>query len=122
MQPSANRPTIVARGEKVHVVYRALYENSTRRHFVGQLIEVDGALCRITGYAFIFDHKTDTFVRRPERRTTIIDLAESGYIVNIIDAGVELENVSYRYLAEVGLSITDGKEFVLNVNEFTSKS
>jgi hypothetical protein len=120
--PSAGKPMIVAKGEKIHVVYRALYENSTRRHFLGQLAEVDGTLCRVVGYAFIFDRKSETFVRRPERRTTILDLAESGYIVNVIDPAVELDKVSYRYLSDVGLALTDGQSFVLNVNEFGSKS
>ena len=113
---------IITQGEKVHIVYRALYENSTRRHFLGQIAEVDSTRCRIVGYAFIFDRKTDTLIRRPERRTTIVDLSESGYIVNVIDRGVDLDEVTYRYLSEVGLVVTDEKAFALNINEFSAKS
>ena len=45
-----------------------------RRHLLGEIIENE-ALCRLRGYAFIFDRKSETFVRRPGQRTTIVDLA-----------------------------------------------
>lgn len=113
---------IVEIGQKVHVIYRALYENSVRRHFVGEVAACDKALCRLEGYVFINDKDASTYLRRPEKRITIIDLAESGYIVNFIDQAVNIEKVSYRYISGVGLSATDGENFSLNINEYGSKS
>lgn len=113
---------IVEKGNKVHVVYRALYESASRRHFLGEVVAAEGALCRIEGFAFILDRKTDTYLRRPERRTTIIDLAESGYIVNVIDSSIDIDSVRYTYAREVGLVVTDDKDFALNINEFGAKS
>lgn len=113
---------IIANGDKVHLIYRALYENAIRRHFVGEVAATDGALCRIVGHAYIYDEQEGTYTRRPERRTTIANVAESGYIVNIIGADVDLDKVSYRYIGEVGLVVTDGKDFTLNINEFGPKS
>lgn len=113
---------IIEVGEKIHVVYRSLYENSTRRHFVGSIVASNGALCRVEGYAFIYDGKKTEFVKKQGLRTTIIDLAESGYVVNVIDASVNLEDVQYRYISGEGLMATDGKEFLLNINEFGAKS
>lgn len=113
---------IIDVGEKVHVIYRANYESSVRRHFIGKILAADGALCRIEGYVFVRDPKTDVYTRKPEKRVTIIDLAESGYIVNVIDPDVDLDNVSYKYLENVGLAATDGKRFALNINEFGGKS
>jgi hypothetical protein len=51
-----------------------------------------------------------------------MDLAGSGYIVNVISSNVELESVRYKYVQEIGLIATDGKQFSLNINEFGSKS
>jgi hypothetical protein len=113
---------IIEKGNKVHVVYRALFENSTRRHFLGEVLAVDRAVCRIEGYAFVYDRKTTMFEKKTEKRTTILDLGESGYIVNLVDSNVDLDRVSYDYQREVGLVATDGKAFVLNINEFGSKS
>lgn len=113
---------IVDKGEKVHIVYRALYEHSNRRHFLGEVLTADGSVCRLKGFVFVYDKNAATFMRKPEPRVTIIDLAESGYVVNIVDPGVNLEQVVYRYLEGVGLTATDGKDFALNINEFTAKS
>ena len=113
---------IIEKGNKVHVIYRALYENSTRRHFLGEVLEAEGTLCRLEGYVFIYDPKSSMFVRKPEKRVTIIDLAESGYIVNVINTQVNLDKVSYKYEQDVGLVATDGSSFTLNINEFGAKS
>lgn len=113
---------IIEKGEKVHVAYRALYDNSTRRHFLGEIIACDGAVCRIRGYAFVFDAKAGTFLRKPELRETIIDLAETGNVANVISRDVDLTNVIYRYERGTGLVATDDQSFTLNINEFGTRS
>jgi hypothetical protein len=113
---------IIEKGDKVHVMYRALYENSTRRHFLGEVQAAEGPACRIKGYVFVYDPRTTEFVRKPEIRITIVDLSDSGYVVNIIDSEVNLCNVKYKYMQGTGLIATDDKEFSLNINEFGVKS
>ncbi|MBQ0724739.1 MAG: hypothetical protein KBT50_08245 [Cycloclasticus sp.] len=113
---------IIEKGEKVHVMYRALYENSTRRHFLGEVKMAEGAKCRLEGYVFLYDQRTTEFIRKPEKRITIIDLSESGYITNIIDLEANLDNVVYKYAQGVGLMATDNNGFSLNINEFGTKS
>lgn len=113
---------IIEAGEKLHIMYRALHKNSSRRHFIGSVAAAKDSLCRINGYVFIYDEKKTEFIRKPELRTTIMDLAGSGYIVNVIAADVELDSVRYRYVMDSGLVATDGKEFSLNINEFGAKS
>lgn len=113
---------VIEVGEKLHIMYRSLYEKSTRRHFIGTVTSAKDALCRIDGYVFIYDDKNTEFTKKPELRSTIINLAESGYVVNLIDKNVALENVHYKYAQNVGLIATDDKGFSLNINEFGSKS
>ena len=113
---------ILSVGEKLHVVYRAMFEQSTRRHFIGEVTAVDGAMCRLEGYAYVYDTKSTMFVRKPEKRITIIDASESGYIINVINADVVLNDVVYRYIQNVGLIATDNKAFSLDINEFSAKS
>ncbi len=113
---------IIEVGEKIHVIYRALYDNSIRRHFLGEVKAAEGPACRLEGFVFVYDQKTTQFVRKPEKRVTIIDATQSGYIVNIIDREVNLDNVIYKYAQGVGLIATDNKSFSLNINEFGAKS
>ena len=109
---------IIQAGEKLHIIYRALYENSTRRHFLGEVMAVQGAFCRLQGYVFVYDDKSTDFVRKEGKRTTIVNVAESGVITNIIPQATVLEEVGYDYLSGVGLVVTDNKNFQLNINEF----
>lgn len=109
---------LIEEGTKLHVVYRAVYEKSTRRHFLGEVVKCDGVVCVVQGYAFVYDPKLETYQRKPERRRTVIDLAESGYVVNIIDENVDLDDVVYKYLQDTGMVATDGKDFSLDINEF----
>lgn len=113
---------IIQAGEKVHIMYRALYEGSTRRHVVGQVTAAEGSVCRIEGFVFIYDQHASTFARKLNMRTTIIDVAESGYVVNIIDPETVLDKVEYRYTSGAGVIVTDGGKFSLNVNEFGARS
>ncbi|MFT5658483.1 MAG: hypothetical protein ACI9KN_001764 [Gammaproteobacteria bacterium] len=113
---------IIEIGEKIHIMYRALYESSTRRHFLGEVQAVEGAACRLEGFVFVYDKKSAEFVRKSDKRVTVIDISESGYIVNIIDKKVNLDNVSYKYMPGAGLVATDDTGFSLNINEFGSKS
>ncbi len=113
---------LIDKGTKLHIVYRALYEDSTRRHFLGEVMECDGVVCLLQGYAFVHDTKLGTYKRKPEKRKTVIDLAESGYVVNIIDSNVEIDEVSYKYLQSAGMVATDGKNFSLDINEFGQRS
>lgn len=113
---------IIEIGEKLHIMYRTLYENSTRRHFLGEVQAAEGTACRLEGFVFIYDKKSTDFIRKPEKRVTIIDLSESGYVVNIIDKEVNLDDVSYKYARGDGLVATDNKSFSLSINEFGSSS
>ncbi len=113
---------IIEKGNKVHLTYRALYEGSNRRHFLGEVMAVEGAVCRLDGYAFVYNPKTTMFEKKPDKRTTIVDLAESGYIVNILDASLSVDKVVYEYKRDVGLIATDNEKFILNINEFGARS
>jgi hypothetical protein len=113
---------VVEAGEQVHVIYRPIFEGSVRRHFLGEVTACEGTVCRLEGYAFVYDPKLTTFVRKPDKRITFIDLAESGYIVNIVGQGVVLDDVIYRYASGIGLVATDGENFSLDVNEFSVRN
>ena len=48
-----------------------------------------GSIVRLLGYTIIFDKTKCVFVKSREVRATIMDLAESGYIVNFIPDDVQ---------------------------------
>lgn len=114
---------IVNEGEKVHVIMRRFFDEAVRRHFVGEVMAADGAVVRLQGYVFIHDPTTIQYIRKPEQRTTVVDLADSGYVVNFIPADVDLTKLTYKYIAQPAerkktLFVTDGNQFSLDIHEF----
>ncbi len=104
-------------GEKVHVIERRLFETDVRRHFVGVIERVEATSIRATGYFFVYDTGSTTFVRGNEQRTRVMPLATSDLIINVAPSETSLEDV--RYVDENGrLIVTDGGAFRLDINEF----
>lgn len=106
-------------GDKVHVVTRRLFENDVRRHFVGEIQAVAESAIRVKGFIFVFDKIKNEFHRHPEERIRIISLTDSDNIINIIPSEVNIEDVSYQISPENDLVVTDGKNFTLDMREFS---
>jgi hypothetical protein len=60
-------------------------------------------------------------VKKAEPRTTILDVSESGYVVNILPRSVSLSDLRYETVDREFLAVVDGKGFALDVNEFGAK-
>ena len=104
-------------GNKFHIVTRRRFQGDIRRHFVGEITNISGAIQELQGYVFIMNSGTNTFKKRPEKRTRVMSLWQAEYIVNKLPDEVDLENLQYQYLAN-GLILMDGSGFKLDINEF----
>ena len=100
---------------------RRSYDGQLLRHFVGEVDSADGVIVRATGYVFIYDEKTAHYIKKAPQRTTILNLAESGYFVNLIPSTVNLDDLRYEVIDRTNLVFTDGKNFVLDINEFSAR-
>ncbi len=112
---------IIEKGEKIHVVMRRTFESQVQRHFAGAVEEVEGAIVRAVGYVFIYDLMKAQYTKKAEMRTTILDLSQSGYIVNVLPTSVVINDLRYETVNREYLAVVDGKGFSLDVNEFGSK-
>ncbi|GJM44808.1 MAG: hypothetical protein DHS20C21_16500 [Gemmatimonadota bacterium] len=107
----------IAVGDKLHIITRRQFEEDVRRHFVGQVTAVSGALQEIQGYAFVFDSGTNEYKRRPELRTRVLSVGEGTFIVTKLPPDVVVESLQYR-VVEKRVVVSDGKAFKLDINEF----
>ena len=112
---------VIGEGDKVHVITRRLFPEDVRRHFAGEVKAVDGALVRVEGYVFVFDNARNEWSKRPEKRLRILSLADSGHIVKVIPSEVVLDELRYKLSAEKHLTVSDGRLFSLDINEFGSQ-
>lgn len=108
-------------GSKVHMVTRRLFEQDVRRHFVGEVKAVDGSIARLEGYAFVYNHATAGYERKPELRNRLLTLTDAGVLINLIPDDVEIDAVHYAVL-DGNLVATDGGSYRLDINEFGTRS
>lgn len=109
---------VCEKSEKIHIIVRRNFESDLRRHFVGEVVAMDGALAKVIGYTFVLDIATGQFVRRSDKRIRIIGLDHPGNIINVLPREADIESAHYKMSPEGKLVITDGKNFTLDINEF----
>ena len=111
--------SVIAVGDKLHIMTRRLFEEDVRRHFAGQVLAVSGALVEVEGYTFIFHPGVNEYRRLPELRTRVFSIGEAAYIVNKIPRAVDVETLGYLK-KDNRLVVTDGGSFSLAINEFSA--
>ena len=109
--------SVLAVGDKVHILTRRLFADDVHLHFVGEISAVAAPLFRVQGHSFVFDSGTNSYVKHPESRTRLFALSDAGHIINVIPKEVDLSSLQYRVVAG-RLAITDGRGFSLEINEF----
>ena len=104
-------------GDKIHVIERRLFDTDVRRHFFGEVERIDSAAVQLTGLVFVYDSRSSTYVRGDRFRTRVIPLAANGFIINVAPRETNVDDV--RYIERDGrLAVTDGGDFLLDINEF----
>jgi hypothetical protein len=108
---------VLVPGEKLHLIMRRRFADDVHPHFVVEVSAVCGPLVRAAGYSFVFDSGTNAYVKHPTLRTRLFSLSDAGYIVTVIPSDVDLNALAYR-LVSGRLAIADGRDFILEINEF----
>lgn len=106
-------------GEKVHIIERRYFMEDLRRHFTGQVIRCAEQAVRLKGHAWVFDKVEGQFIMKPEERERIVCFGDR-MVINVIPEDVNLDEIRYVNLSEKGLVVTDGKDFMLEITEFTA--
>ncbi len=106
-------------GEKVHIIERRRFAEGLRRHFIGEIVRCAENAIRVRGRVWVFDTVNGGFVRKPELRERIICL-DGWLTINGLPKEAILEEAKYVELPQRGLVITDGKNFSLDLTEFTA--
>ena len=109
--------SVLAVGNKLHIMTRRLFADDVHPHFVGEISAVAGPFFRASGYSFVFDSGTNSYVKHPEARTRLFSLSDAGHIINVIPQEVDLQSLQYVIVAG-RLAITDSRGFSLEINEF----
>jgi hypothetical protein len=113
--------TIVEPGEKIHIITRRLFDEDIRRHFAGLIEKVSSTVIQVRGYAYVYDEWANQFKILSDERVRLFSLTDAGLIINILPRDVEVADLKYTLTADGQRILSDGKDFSLDVSEFTSK-
>jgi hypothetical protein len=109
--------TVLAVGEKVHIITRRLFEEDPRRHLVGQVEAVSEGLARVRGHAFIFNSAHNEYEKRSGERVRIVSLSDARTLINVLPPDVGIDALHYAF-EDGRLVVTDGAGYSLDINEF----
>jgi len=109
---------ILKPGEKVHVIMRRNFATDLRRHFFGEVVAATECVVAVKGHAVVYNSGKNHYEIKPETGVRIISLTDAQNIINIIPRNAKIENTKYVLSADKRLIVTDGKNFILDINEF----
>ena len=113
---SAMLDSILAPGEKIHVIHRRRFDQEPHRHFVGVVNDYREGVLRMTGHVYAVDTMTYQFIRRPEQRTRVVSVVSGEVIVNVIPVSVDLSKITYRQEGSA-VRVSDGSDWHLDISE-----
>jgi hypothetical protein len=110
---------ILKPGENIHVIMRRNFSTDLRRHFFGEVVAATECVVAVKGHAVVYNSGKNHYEVKPEIQVRIISLTDAQNIINIISRNAKIENIKYVLSADKKrLIVTDGKNFILDINEF----
>jgi hypothetical protein len=111
---------ILKPGDRVLAIHRRLFESDHSRFFVGTVAAYQDGICRVTGYTFARDNIDGNFCRKQDARTKLLSLSSGTLITYCLPDTFDVDNARLD-VRELGLCLTDGSEFALNISEWVHK-
>ena len=109
---------LLKEGDKLIVAHRRLFEKDEVRFFVGQVDAYQEGVVKVTGCSYVRDIMRGRMIEKAEKRTKVLSLSSGTLLVYQIPQTVVLDEL--KFMDEEGrLSLTDGKEFNMNLSEHT---
>lgn len=108
---------LLKEGDKLFVAHRRLFDKDPARFFVGRVDAYETGVVKITGHSYVRDRVTGRTVEKAEVRTKILSLSSGTLLVYLLPEQTALDTIEF-VLTGHRLTVTDGKEFRMNLMEF----
>jgi len=109
---------LLKEGDTIFVAHRRLFEKDEARFFVGRVDAYEGGIVKVTGRSYVRDVMRGRMIEKEEQRTKILSLASGTLLVYQLPKVVVLD--ALKFVDDEGrISLTDGKDFTMNLTEHT---
>jgi len=105
-------------GDSILVAHRRLFARDEARFFLGRVDAYEAGVVKVTGHSYVRDMFTGKMLEKAEPRTKLLSLSSGTLMVYLLPERVSLDDL--HFVADGRrLSITDGKDFTMNLAEFS---
>ena len=115
--PERPEDRILDSGDRVFIITRRLFPDDVQRHFVGIVDKATQNAIRIHGHAFVRDVAQGEFVRRKGQRSRVFPL-DNQIVIFVLPDDIDIGVVRYEHPTGKELTVTDGKQFRIDISEF----
>ncbi len=106
---------MLAAGNKIVIAHRRLFDRDEPRYFIGEVVDYEQGIIKVSGYSFVRDAMTGNFIRKNDRRTKMVSLA-GAFLFYIIPDETNIDTVRFQ-VNEAELTLIDGKSMTMNMTE-----
>ncbi len=108
---------ILDSGDRVLIITRRLFPGDIQRHFVGIVDRATHSAILVHGHAFVRQVSQGDFVRRKGQRSRVFPL-DNHIVIFVLSDDVNIGQIRYEHREDKELTVTDGKQFRIDISEF----
>ena len=102
-------------GNKIVIAHRRLFDRDEPRYFIGEVIDYEQGIIKVSGYSFVRDAMTGNFIRKNDRRTKLVSLA-GAFLFYLLPDATNIDTVRF-HAHEAELNLVDGRSLSMNMTE-----
>ena len=105
-------------GRQILIAHRRLFEHDEVRFFLGEIDEYEVGIVKVRGHSFVHDKTSGSFIKKTDTQVKILSLSSGTLLVYQLPEPVLSMRCDFE-TANLHVSLTDGKEFTMNLTEHT---
>ena len=108
---------IMTSGDHILISHRRLFDKDQPRFFTGTVEHYENGVARVFGYSWIRDQLAGKIYKAPDQRTKVIAISSGTFLVYVLPATLNAEELSIDQKPNGDMILTDGKEFTMDITE-----
>ena len=109
---------LLKKGDKILIAHRRLFEHDEVRFFLGEMDDYEVGIVKVRGHSFVHDKTSGSFIKKTDTQVKILSLSSGTLLVYQLPEPVVIDALRFE-ITNLHLSLTDGKEFTMNLTEHT---
>ncbi|NIL95974.1 MAG: hypothetical protein GTO53_01720 [Planctomycetales bacterium] len=103
-------------GNKILIAHRRLFEKDEPRFFVGEVLDYQAGIVKVSGYSFVREITSGKLLRKDDPRIKLVSITSGTMLLYQLPDDTEVSAVSFES-HDSDTILTDGKHVTMNMSE-----